>query len=294
MLALKQGGTGMTVCVCVKVNECMVFAADSATSMDASGKLDKDGAPIQQVYRHGNKVFQLHRDFPIMAMTSGVGNFGPASIAMLAKEFRAIISPDGSAPLGAGYTMEQVTVKAHEFFLTERYAQAYDGKDGSGNGFELWIGGYSDGRPLPELWQLSVFQGKVNDPQRIADADDCGIWYGGQRDPIMRLVHGFGWRLEQVLREHNITPESHADLYKKIGPELYLPLAHPAMPIQDAIDLADFLADMTKKVFRFRAVPEYVSGEIDIATITNYERFRWIKRKHYYPQHLNQGTDHAH
>lgn len=282
----------MTVCVCVKVNECMVFAADSATSLDGSGKLDKDGVPIQQVYRHGNKVFQLHRHYPIMAMTSGLGNFGPASIAMLAKHFRSMIGPKGESPLGAGYNMGQVVERAQQFFLHERFAQATkDMKDFDG-GFELWIGGYSDGADQPELWKLTVYRGEINEPVMVADANAFGIWYGGQPDPIMRLINGFGWRLESVLREHGITPESHKKLYESIAPELFLPLVHPVMPIQDAIDLAEFLADLTKKVFRFRAVAEYVSGDIDIATITKYEHFRWIKRKHYYPPHLNWETDH--
>jgi len=78
----------MTICVCVKVNECMVFAADSASSFDGLGRKDAHGDPIQQVYRYGNKVFNLHRQLPIMAMTSGLGNFGLQSIAMLAKDFR--------------------------------------------------------------------------------------------------------------------------------------------------------------------------------------------------------------
>ena len=88
-------------------------------------------------------------------------------------------------------------------------------------------------------------------------------------------------------------PESHPQLYQDIPQQLYLPLVSPAMPIQDAIDLTEFLADMTKKVFRFRAVPEYVGGDIDVATITKYENFRWIKRKHYYPLALNQQVDHV-
>ncbi|WP_392711108.1 hypothetical protein [Rhizobium ruizarguesonis] len=119
------------------------------------------------------------------------------------------------------------------------------------------------------------------------------IYCGGQPDPIFRLVKGYGWKLEQVLTAHGVTPETHPGLYADVAPQLFLPLVSPVMPIQDAIDLADFLADMTKKVFRFRAVPEYVSGDIDIATVTKYENFRWIKRKHYYPMSLNQQVDHV-
>ena len=283
----------MTVCVCVKVNECMVFAADSATTLEsAPGAVHRDGEPIQQVYRHGNKVFQLHRQYPIMAMTAGMGNFGSASIAMLAKGFRHKIGADGDAPLGNEYTMEEVAKQAHAYLIEDRYSKLPDAGNDK-HGFEFWIGGYSSSADLPELWKLSVAKGKIFEPTMVAGQTDAGIWPSGQPDPIYRLIYGFGFRLEGVLMSHGVTPKTHAGLYQDIAPELYLPLAHPVMPIQDAIDLAHFLADMTKKVFRFRAVPEYVSGDIDIATVTKFERFRWINRKHYYPQNLNVERHHG-
>jgi hypothetical protein len=282
----------MTVCVCVKVNECMVFAADSASSLDWG--VDADGVPIQQVYRHGNKVFQLHRQFPVMAMTSGLGNFGQASIAMLAKQFRHEIGSNGSTPLPPTYTIKDVVDLAQDFFLVQKYtASLGDADPPPAVYFELWIGGYSSAEETPELWRIRVFNGQIEQPVQIAQPSDFGVYHGGQIDPIQRLINGFGWKLEQVLLAHGVTPQTHAGLYQDIAPTLFLPLVTPPMPIQDAIDLAEFLADMTRKVFRFRAVPELVSGDIDIATVTKFENFRWIKRKHYYPEHLNRGTDHV-
>ncbi|AVA22455.1 hypothetical protein [Rhizobium sp. NXC24] len=280
----------MTVCVCVKVNECMVFAADSASSFDAGGAKDSNGDPIQQVYRHGNKLFQLHRQYPIMGMTAGLGNFGQASIAMMAKQFRHMIGAKGTNPLGSDYKMEDVVALAQKFFLEEEFKNV---PDASGVGFEFWIGGYSSGEKLPELWKLSVFNGNVLPPALVAETSDIGIFCGGQRDPIQRLIGGFGWKLEKILNDHGVTQDKFPKLYESVAPELLLPLVSPVMPIQDAIDLTEFLADMTKKVFRFRAVPEYVSGDIDVATVTKYENFRWIKRKYYYPQALNQQVDHV-
>lgn len=271
----------------------MVFAADSATSFDGNGLRDGHGDPIQQVYRHGNKVFQLHREKPIMAMTAGIGNFGKSSIAMLAKEFRCSIAAGGSSPLGNDYTIEDVVYQAQRFFLEEKFATAKKENPALSGSFELWIGGYSHDQDFPELWCISVFQGEIQEARLVAGPDQVGVYPGGQPDPIQRLVNGFGFKLEQVLMDNGVTPESHPDLYKSVAPNLFLPLIHAAMPIQDAIDLAEFLADMTKKVFRFRAVPEYVSGDIDIASITKYEKFRWIKRKHYYPFALNREVDHA-
>ena len=59
------------------------------------------------------------------------------------------------------------------------------------------------------------------------------------------------------------------------------------MPIQDAIDLAEFLVDLTIKYVRFSAGAQTVGGPIEIAAITKHEKFKWIHRKHYYDADLN-------
>ncbi len=58
------------------------------------------------------------------------------------------------------------------------------------------------------------------------------------------------------------------------------------MPIQDAIDLAEFLVDLTTKFIRFCDGAQTVGGPIEIATITKHEDFKWIKRKHFFPREL--------
>jgi ABC-type branched-subunit amino acid transport system substrate-binding protein len=72
-------------------------------------------------------------------------------------------------------------------------------------------------------------------------------------------------------------------------------LSDARMPIQDAIDLTQFLVDTTKGYFRFLPGADIVGGDTDVAVVTRHERFKWIKRKHFYPAHLNPvETDHDH
>ena len=76
--------------------------------------------------------------------------------------------------------------------------------------------------------------------------------------------------------------------------EVSTPLVHSSMPVQDAIDLADFLVDLTKRYFAFLPGANVVGGDTEIATVTKHEGFKWIKRKHYYSEQLNRrDTDHA-
>ena len=102
----------MTVCVAVKVYDCIVFAADSASSLVSNDPLS-GAAMIANVYAHGNKVFNLRKGLPIAAMTCGMGNIGPMSIGTLAKELRERFSGgDPEWSLGDSYTMEEVATKA--------------------------------------------------------------------------------------------------------------------------------------------------------------------------------------
>jgi hypothetical protein len=60
-----------------------------------------------------------------------------------------------------------------------------------------------------------------------------------------------------------------------------------SMPIQDAIDLVKFMIEVTAGYVRFTPGAPVVHEPIDIATITLYEGFRWVQRKHYSPARLN-------
>jgi hypothetical protein len=71
----------MTVCVGVAVHDCLVFSADSASTLVETDP-NSGQSRVVNVYRHGNKVFNLHKQLPIAAMTCGMGNIGAASIGM--------------------------------------------------------------------------------------------------------------------------------------------------------------------------------------------------------------------
>ena len=109
----------MTVCVCVAVNDCLVFAADSASTLVTT---DPQGASqIVNVYRHGDKVFNLLKGAPLVATTCGMGNIGSASIATLTKDLRKrLASGDGDWHVDRdNYTVEEIATKARRFLFEE-------------------------------------------------------------------------------------------------------------------------------------------------------------------------------
>ena len=268
----------MTVCVAIKVHDCIVFAADSAVSMTATMP---NGTPIvSNVWRHGLKVFNLHRDLPVMAMTAGMGNFGSASVTYLAKDLRLHLTQH--LPAGTNnYTIKDVADIADQYFQAE-YAKI-NPPPANPSSFEFWIGGYSSNSRHGEIWKVGLVNGQRVPPFRLDDpsAGEHFITWGGQAQAISRLVLGCDAQLWRHI--------PHSDLQK-----VRAPVVDPSMPTQDAIDLADFLVDMTKRYVAFLPGADTVGGDTDIATVTKHEGFKWIRRKHYYSQHLNRGaTDHA-
>ena len=81
----------------------------------------------------------------------------------------------------------------------------------------------------------------------------------------------------------------HLDFVKSVGGGLVI----PAMPIQDAIDVARFAVETATKFARYGLRPETVGGPTEIAVITKHEGFKWVARKHYYPAELNRETNHG-
>jgi hypothetical protein len=87
-----------------------------------------------------------------------------------------------------------------------------------------------------------------------------------------------------------MAPNVAARLQEELVRDLYATLFAPAMPIQDAIDLARFLVETTIGFVRFAVfMPKSVGGEVDVAAITKHEGFRWVQRKSFHPAELRQG-----
>lgn len=281
----------MTVCVAVKVHDCLVFAADSATSLSET---DAQGHQvIFNIYENANKVFNLYKGLPLCAMTAGIGNFGKASISTLSKELRSLFCSDDTSwridP--KDYTVEEVATKARRFLFEDRFLSTEPLPQGA---FDFWIGGYSSGAGLGEIWRVHINNGACEDPICEAPQDQSVIKWGGQPEAINRLLLGYGQALPQALLDAGLAREQLDGLMLHISARTQANVLADAMPTIDAIKLAEFLVETTKKFVQFLPGGNTVGGAIDIATVTKHEGFKWISRKHFYDQRFNPlETDHV-
>jgi len=275
----------MTVCVAIKVHDCIVFAADSASSLSAVNGAGEQ--VIVNIYENANKVFNLYRGLPICAMTAGIGNFGNASISTLSKDLRIRLSSEGD-PLfvdKTNYTMEEIANKAKQFLFEETFKLIQPTQLGE---FNYWIGGYdSDGNGSGEIWRIFIKDGVCGDPVCEAANDSCTITWGGQPEAINRLLLGYGQAMPTALKDAGFDDVQVQKLTLHIANKSQANLMHQAMPTTDAIELADFLVETTKKFVKFSPGGNTVGGDSDIATVTKHEGFKWISRKHFYQKKFN-------
>ncbi|MFL5582698.1 MAG: hypothetical protein ACJ8AO_20225, partial [Gemmatimonadaceae bacterium] len=146
------------------------------------------------------------------------------------------------------------------------------------------VGGFSAGVRLPELWVVQIdAAGKCQVTQRFAPGGS-GIEVGGQPEAIIRLAQGWSPRLIDGLAKQGI-PHAAAEQFLRSVP--MEPMIDPGLPIQDAIDLVRYLADVTIGFVRFTPGPPGVHGPVDIAAVSYHEGFRWVQRKHYFSAELN-------
>tara|TARA_R110001592_G_scaffold23435_7_gene91859 strand:+ start:198 stop:1037 length:840 start_codon:yes stop_codon:yes gene_type:complete len=269
----------MTIAINAKIHEGVVLASDSATTL-----IDQKGGVIN-VYEHANKIFNLYKGLPIGAITYGLGNIGHASIATLAKDFRSDLKTKLKPE---NYELESIAIEFGEF-IHKKYKEVFkDTPIEKQPVLGFVIAGYSSGSDLPEEYQL--IYPKMTSPSSLRPLEEVGLTWNGEIEPLTRLILGHGSHLQKSV-ERSIDlfkgKKEAQDFIKKLQMESQVSIISPGMPLQDVINLAEYLVETAINFAKYRPGAQTVGGPIEIAVITRHEGFKWIKRKHYFSTDLN-------
>ena len=275
----------MTIAISLKVNDGVVLASDSSASIWAQSP-DGQALGVVNIYENADKVFNLCKGHPIGAITWGSGSIGNSSISTLVKDFRKMLK---SSLISDGkFTIEEISNQFTKFIYDEHYLPAFSSwarKPDIG----FIIAGYGTGLDYSEEWIFEIINGQLRAPKKLRGEGESGIAWNGEPETITRLYIGHGTGLPVVLKECGLEANKIDEIMAKIRELLIVPLVVPPLPIQDAIDLAEFLIETTMKFSKYKPGPTTVGGPIDIAAITKHEGFKWVKRKHYFNTTLNPG-----
>lgn len=266
----------MTVAVAIKINNGIVLATDSASAI---GESDDIQTRIHYTYYNADKLFNLKKGSPIGCLTWGDGSINGVSISTLTKDFRIKLNDLKIL------NIKQITDDFISFlkdFINGDYENINVG---------FLITGYSDGNNyLPEMYMIEI-KDKTIVMNELPSENNFSISWFGDIDFLSRFILGFDPDVEFLLKNNGFDEELIDEIIELSKKNLSIPLGVSEMPIQDAIDLADFLVEICKKTSRFVPGPQTIGGPTDIAVITKHEGFKWIERKHYYTQELNIVTD---
>jgi len=266
----------MTICVSVKIAEGLVFAADSAVMLQQATMVGNQAqVGIIQNFNYANKVTQV-KDYPIGVMSWGLGSIGERSIQSLIMEFEHDYP---STSDNKGYHVEKVATELIDF-IRQRYDNVYPASqsqplppDHRKLGFI--IGGYSSKEFFAEQYTFSFPDSTALEHVRPNKSDFGVNWYGAV-DALVRLIKGYDLASLEALVQRGVDK----DILRKWLDENIseLPIIFQGMPIQDAIDFAEYCVQVVIGRYRFGPGPALCGGAIDIAVIRPLS-YKWARRK---------------
>lgn len=272
----------MTIAISIKVNDGVVLASDSASTLTSEGG-------IINVYENANKVANLYKSLPIGIMTWGAGSIGNASTSTLIKDFRKRImgldlNHHDWEIEEDNYDIKHIATKFKEFIFDEVYSEHSSNTQDFVQGF--LIAGYSTDSGMAEEWEIIINGDDCSEPVLKRDINGCGMSWYGEPEALIRLIRGFDPMFINVLENNGIDREIIDTIVNEMD-ALQANLIFDPMPIQDVIDLSSFLVELTKNYSKFKPGAPTVGGPTEIAAITKHEGYKWVTRKHYYDMKYN-------
>lgn len=268
----------MTIAISTKVQAGVALGTDTATTF-----VGPDGRPLK-IYYNAHKLFEMHGQLPIGAITWGLGSIGQYSIADMAKQLRGRFGEAGSPFYvdPASYTIQAAAELVRRFVYEVVYRSVL-GTKGTGSELGLIVAGYSANTELPEEWEIVIDRrGRCGPPKRLGKPNEYGVTARGRPEAVNLLLNAYSEDFfKRVAVDAGVTPaqiKRMLDTYRRLR-DFRMP-AQPGMPIRDAIELVCYLVETEIGYRRFipdEAAPT-VGGHVEVAAITRYEGFRWVHR----------------
>ena len=274
----------MTIAVAVKVNDGLVLAADSTVAVHGGPAGQPPG--VLKTYNYGRKLSQI-KDYPIGTLSWGISLLGSRTIESLISEYEFGL-PSASNKAAQEFKVREIADGLRAFLLERYEAQHGPLSPGTQPSLGVLVSGYSDGVYFPEqyLFEFPVTPDlQVRRPDKENGEPSFGVDWFGLTDAITRIIKGADPRMGAALAERlQISVE---EAWQWLGQFEY-PIAFEGMPLQDAIDLAVYLVEMTIGRYRFAVGAPVCGGEVDVAVITP-RGFTWVYRKSWHAARQGGG-----
>jgi hypothetical protein len=251
----------VTIAVAVRTGSAVVFAADSKVSTRGIAGLDKDGTPIwvDQTYDNATKVAH-DRASGLMVMVAGSANVGQIAATDFVRGW--------NAPFQA--TQEEQENQVRDLVATmvaekRRFWEKQSVAPDTWPGPSIFMAS-SLKRGGLRVWSVGL-EGEASSITEVLT--DPGVRLDGSYVEVFSLLNGFD---PHIMRE--VGRQLGADEARVLEALRNAPVLRPAdqinfyaMPLQDAMDLAVFLASVQIQMDRFTPGTPACGGPIDLMVL---------------------------
>jgi hypothetical protein len=254
----------MTIAVAVKTGSAVVFAADSKTTTKGVVGLEQDGSPrlVDQTYDNATKV-GTDRSKTLMAMVAGYANIGRVT-AMDFISTRAFPVIPGESAIDQDRRLQALVA---ELVVQKRtYWQATQVPPDEWPGPTVTLASPSPVGHAPRVWLVDLAGADSKLDEILLEP---GIRLEGSYASAFSLLYGYEPSVLVGVGAELGADEAHS--WQATG-QLKVPrpidkLNLWAMPIQDAMDLAVFLAEVEIQMQRFLPGNPLCGGPIDVTVL---------------------------
>jgi hypothetical protein len=264
----------MTLAVAFKGPEGVVLAADSRVTLTTTQKTDTKELQVQSYFDNATKLLSFASRPNVGAVTSGLGALGttqPRTIHGFIPEFEAKLSED---PGEGEMKVVDVARSLGQFYLAQWNTV---GAPPGAEPIIFLVAGFDKDEPYGRIYEVSV-------PTAIEPNEywpnDFGVRYTGDWVLADRVINGIDPRALNLAKEElSLRDNQVARLKERWAKELTPNIPYRFLPLQDCVDMATFLVNMTIVVQGWTAGARPVGGPVDVATITRTDGFQAIRQK---------------
>ena len=267
----------MSVAIACNLSDGVVLAVDSAVTV-----ADPAGAGVAKIYENAQKLFQLG-ERPIGVAVYGVGTIGSRTIGSYVREFE---KADPGGVLDGETSVHEIVEQLRLFFL-DRYDTEITPllEQAFGMPFDqippdqvpvlgLVVGGFSHGSSLSEVWQIVLpLHRDVGSAIHSRPPGNFGTNWFAMYDPVWRYVKGYDRNLiDEVVnyfvaqRGQALTDQERGEIQGLLDRFEYQ-IPYPAMPLQEGISHARFLAELVVSHHRYAVGAPVVGGKVIVGSV---------------------------
>lgn len=255
----------MTICASVKVRDGVVLATDSMAQLymrDENGQMH-----VAKTYSNARKLFQIKK-LPVGIMSYGAANIGERSIEGLVLEFSEQTSEKEIEKIGNSFLG----------FLRIIYDEALgDRSPEEGPPVGFFLAGYSPKSPFPEEWEFVLPED--SQVREVRPKTAFGASWRGVSIPFTRLYYGFDPRTRQLFEDLNVPEDARRAVFDEERFKITVP--YQAMPVQDAINFAEFVVRTTIGLSSIEIGVPSCGGPLQVAVILSESGFEWVTERRF-------------